>query len=159
MKRRDFLNSSILAAAVAVPGIRSAYAVVGTAEVADLAAVTGWQVDGPGLVLVDRNGAPQLTLLGIGGPDATPSPSPSPTRTPRPTPTATPRSVAVPDVTGTTEADALVAFGAAGLTAGDRTRAYSGSVRSGRVIRTDRDRSRACTLVPGKCRRCTSVGR
>ena len=41
MKRRDFLNSSILAAAVAVPGIRTAYAVVGTGEVADLAAVTG----------------------------------------------------------------------------------------------------------------------
>jgi len=41
MKRRDFLNSSLLAAAVSVPGIQAAYAVVGTAEVADLAAVTG----------------------------------------------------------------------------------------------------------------------
>jgi len=41
MKRRDFLNSTLLAAAVTVPGIRTAYAVVGTAQVADLAAVTG----------------------------------------------------------------------------------------------------------------------
>jgi len=41
MKRRDFLNSTILAAAVTVPGIRAAYAVVGTTEVADLVAVTG----------------------------------------------------------------------------------------------------------------------
>jgi hypothetical protein len=41
MKRRDFLNSSLLAAAVTVPGIRAAYAVVGTDQVADLAAVTG----------------------------------------------------------------------------------------------------------------------
>ena len=41
MKRRDFLNSSLLAAAVTVPGIRAAYAVVGTGQVADLAAVTG----------------------------------------------------------------------------------------------------------------------
>src|SRR6187402_2004870 len=41
MKRRDFLNSSLFAAAVVVPGIRTAYAVVGTAQVSDLAAVTG----------------------------------------------------------------------------------------------------------------------
>jgi FAD/FMN-containing dehydrogenase len=41
MKRRDFLNSSILAAAASVSGIRAAYAVVGTDQVADLAAVTG----------------------------------------------------------------------------------------------------------------------
>jgi len=41
MKRRDFLNSSLLAAAVAVPGIRTAYAVAGTGPVADLLAVTG----------------------------------------------------------------------------------------------------------------------
>jgi len=41
MKRRDFLNSSLLAAAVTVPGIRTAYAVVGTSQVADLAAITG----------------------------------------------------------------------------------------------------------------------
>ena len=37
MKRRDFLNSSLLAAAVTFPGIRTAYAVVGTDQVADLA--------------------------------------------------------------------------------------------------------------------------
>jgi hypothetical protein len=41
MKRRDFLNSSLLAAAITVPGIRAAYAVAGTGAVADLAAVTG----------------------------------------------------------------------------------------------------------------------
>ncbi len=41
MKRRDFLNSSLLAAAVSVPGIRTAYAVVGTGPVADVAAITG----------------------------------------------------------------------------------------------------------------------
>jgi heat shock protein HslJ len=45
--------------------------------------------------------------------------------------------VAVPDVLGLVEADALVDIGAAGLTAGERTRAYSSKVRSGRVISTD----------------------
>ncbi len=41
MKRRDFLNSSLLAAAVSIPGIRTAYAVVGTSQVPDVAAITG----------------------------------------------------------------------------------------------------------------------
>ena len=41
MKRRDFLNSSLLAAAVSLPGIRTAYAVVGTGQVPDVAAITG----------------------------------------------------------------------------------------------------------------------
>ena len=41
MKRRDFLNSSLLAAAISVPGIRTAYAVAGTGQIADLAAITG----------------------------------------------------------------------------------------------------------------------
>jgi hypothetical protein len=41
MKRRDFLNSSLWAGALALPGIETAYAVVGTAEVADLTAITG----------------------------------------------------------------------------------------------------------------------
>ncbi|HEU5133682.1 MAG TPA: FAD-binding oxidoreductase [Steroidobacteraceae bacterium] len=41
MKRRDFLNSSLLTAAISVPGIRTAYAVIGAGPVADLAAVTG----------------------------------------------------------------------------------------------------------------------
>ena len=41
MKRRDFLNSSLLAAAVSIPGIRTAYAVVGSGQVADVAAITG----------------------------------------------------------------------------------------------------------------------
>jgi len=41
MKRRDFLNSSLLAAVVTIPGIRAAYAVVGTDQVPDIAAITG----------------------------------------------------------------------------------------------------------------------
>jgi hypothetical protein len=41
MKRRDFLNTSLCAAAVSVSGIRAAYAVVGTDNVPDLLAVTG----------------------------------------------------------------------------------------------------------------------
>jgi FAD/FMN-containing dehydrogenase len=41
MKRRQFLNSSLLAAAVCTPGMRAAYAVVGTGTVADIPAVTG----------------------------------------------------------------------------------------------------------------------
>jgi hypothetical protein len=40
MKRRDFLGSSLLAAAASVAGVRGAYAVVGTSEVADLTAGT-----------------------------------------------------------------------------------------------------------------------
>jgi FAD/FMN-containing dehydrogenase len=41
MKRRDFLGSSILAASVSIPGLRAAYAVVGTGEVPDVLAITG----------------------------------------------------------------------------------------------------------------------
>ncbi|HET9472406.1 MAG TPA: FAD-binding oxidoreductase [Steroidobacteraceae bacterium] len=41
MKRRDFLNSSLLAAAVSLPGMRAAYAVVSTSQVPDVAAITG----------------------------------------------------------------------------------------------------------------------
>lgn len=41
MKRRQFLNTSLLTAAISMPGIRAAYAVVGTGEVADQLAVTG----------------------------------------------------------------------------------------------------------------------
>ncbi len=41
MKRRDFLSSSLVTAAVSVPGIRAAYAVVGADTVADVAAITG----------------------------------------------------------------------------------------------------------------------
>jgi hypothetical protein len=41
MKRRDFLNTSLLAGIVTVPGIRTAYAVVGTDPVADVLAITG----------------------------------------------------------------------------------------------------------------------
>ena len=41
MKRRDFLNSSLLAAAASIPAIRSAYAVTATSQVPDVVAVTG----------------------------------------------------------------------------------------------------------------------
>jgi FAD/FMN-containing dehydrogenase len=41
MKRREFLNSSLLAAAASVSAVRGAWAVTGTDTVADLAAVTG----------------------------------------------------------------------------------------------------------------------
>src|SRR6187455_3084488 len=41
MKRRQFLNSSLLAAAVSMPGMRAAYAVAGAGTVADIPAVTG----------------------------------------------------------------------------------------------------------------------
>jgi hypothetical protein len=41
MKRRDFLNSSLLAAAASVASVRSAYALVGDGPVADILAVTG----------------------------------------------------------------------------------------------------------------------
>jgi hypothetical protein len=41
MKRRDFLNSSLLAAAATVTGVRSAYALVGDGPVPDVLAVTG----------------------------------------------------------------------------------------------------------------------
>jgi len=41
MKRRDFLNSSLLAAAASVASVRNAYALVGDGPVADVLAVTG----------------------------------------------------------------------------------------------------------------------
>jgi FAD/FMN-containing dehydrogenase len=41
MRRRDFLNSSLLAAAISIPGVRTAYAVVSTSQVPDVAAITG----------------------------------------------------------------------------------------------------------------------
>lgn len=41
MKRRDFVRSSLFAAVASVPGIRAAYAVVGTDNAPDVAAVTG----------------------------------------------------------------------------------------------------------------------
>ena len=41
MKRRDFLNSSLFAAAATLPGIETAWAVIGTGPVADIAAITG----------------------------------------------------------------------------------------------------------------------
>jgi FAD/FMN-containing dehydrogenase len=41
MKRRDFLTSTLITAAVSVPGIRSAYAVAGTDTIADVLAISG----------------------------------------------------------------------------------------------------------------------
>lgn len=41
MKRRDFLNSSLLAAVATVPSVQALYAAVGTGQVLDVAAITG----------------------------------------------------------------------------------------------------------------------
>ncbi|MEJ0087285.1 MAG: FAD-binding oxidoreductase [Pseudomonadota bacterium] len=41
MQRRHFLNSSLFAAAISIPGFRAAYAVVGSGTVADIPAITG----------------------------------------------------------------------------------------------------------------------
>ena len=64
----------------------------------------------------------------------------SPTATPTPAPATeepTAAAVAVPDIVDETEQDGLVELDAAGLDAGDRTRAYSDDFDSGRIIRTD----------------------
>ncbi|RPH46548.1 MAG: hypothetical protein EHM84_08935, partial [Lysobacterales bacterium] len=41
MKRRDFVNSSLLAAAATFPGVQVLYAAVRTGDIPDVAAVTG----------------------------------------------------------------------------------------------------------------------
>jgi heat shock protein HslJ len=51
--------------------------------------------------------------------------------------TPTPATVTVPDVIGDTEPDALVALGAAGLTAGEKTSAYDAAVTKGTVMSTN----------------------
>jgi len=81
-----------------------------------------------------------LTLGACGGNSgstatATPVPTASPAA--KPTPKPTPATVTVPDVVGEAEADALVAFGAAGLTAGERTRKYDGTTAAGDVLSTN----------------------
>jgi heat shock protein HslJ len=65
--------------------------------------------------------------------------SPTSTPTVAPTETAAPTAdvVAVPDVIDETEQDGLVTLGAAGLTAGAKSRAYSEDFDSGRIISTD----------------------
>lgn len=65
--------------------------------------------------------------------------SPTATSTAAPTATAEPTdaAVAVPDIVDETEQAGLVELGEAGLTAGDRTRAYSDDIDSGRIISTD----------------------
>jgi len=68
-------------------------------------------------------------------PTATPAATPSPTA--KPTPEPTPATVAVPNVVGEAEADALVAFGAAGLTAGEKTRKYDSTMAAGDVLSTN----------------------
>jgi heat shock protein HslJ len=64
----------------------------------------------------------------------------SPTATPTPAPaTAEPTdaTVPVPDIVDETEDDGLLALEDAGLSGGDRTRRYSDTIDSGRIIRTD----------------------
>lgn len=74
MKRRDFLNSSLLAAIVTVPGVRVLYAAVRTGQVPDVAAITG---DGREITLRGADIADlaaqlrgQLLLAGDAGYDA-----------------------------------------------------------------------------------------
>ena len=98
-----------------------------------LGAARAWTVEADGLRLFDLLGMPLMTL--VRDPHAVPLPTLTPTlsASPSPGPTAkpTPGTVAVPDVVGDVEADALVTLGAAGLTAGERLRAYSDTVDFG----------------------------
>ncbi len=73
------------------------------------------------------------------GPEPTPSPTPAATPTSGPTakPTPKPTPVAVPDVKGMPEADAIVELDEADLKAGDSTRKSNASIESGSVIKTD----------------------
>jgi heat shock protein HslJ len=61
----------------------------------------------------------------------------SPTAVPTSTPTPTEATVAVPDIVDESEQDGLVALGAAGLAAGDRSDAFSDAIDSGRIMSTD----------------------
>lgn len=70
-----------------------------------------------------------------GGGQATHTATEPPTATP--TETATEGTIAVPDIVGETEQDGLVTLGAAGLTAGSRSRRYSDDIDQGHIIRTD----------------------
>jgi heat shock protein HslJ len=76
-----------------------------------------------------------LVLAGCSGGGS--SPTATPTAAPTATTEPTDATVAVPDIVDETEQDGLVELGAAGLTAGDRTRAYSDDIDSGRIISTD----------------------
>ena len=103
---------------------------------AALDGATSWTLDGQDLVLLGPDGATLMTL--VTQPDVIPVPTPSPTPepTPKPTPKPTAETVVVPDVVGDPEADALVALGAAGLKAGEKTSKYD-SDKKGTVIGTD----------------------
>ena len=91
---------------------------------------------------------PTPTIAPTPVPTPTPSPRPTPTPSPRPTPKPTPKATAkptpkptaatvtVPNVVGDAEADALVAFGAAGVKAGAKTNKYD-KAKKGTVISTD----------------------
>ncbi len=106
------------------------------AYVAALDAATSWTLDQEqGLVLMNSLGATIMTLATR--PDAVLVPTPSPSPSPSPTPKPTPPTVAVPDVVGDAEADALVTIGASGLTAGEKTRKYDDKVSSGDIISTN----------------------
>ncbi len=76
-----------------------------------------------------------LVLAGCSGGGS--SPTATPTAAPTATAEPTDATIAVPDIVDETEQDGLVELGAAGLTAGDRTRAYSDDIDSGRIVSTD----------------------
>ncbi len=98
-----------------------------------------WSVETNELSLSDHLGTLLMTLVRDPNVVPLPNPTPTPSASPSPGPTAkpTPGTVAVPDVVGDVEADALVTLGAAGLTAGERLRAYSDTVDLGSITRTD----------------------
>ena len=62
-----------------------------------------------------------------------------------PTPSPSPKPVAVPDVRGLPEADAIIEIGDAGLVVGDRIRRTHDTIQAGSAIRTDPE---AGTKVP-----------
>ncbi len=120
-----------------------------TAYLAALTAAAAWTVEDGELSLFGRDGSSLMTLVAATvipvpspSPEATATPTPEPTASPSPRPTAkptpkpTPGTVAVPDVVGDTEQDALVAFGSAGVKAGSKSSTYD-KAKKGIVIATD----------------------
>ncbi len=145
--------------AIAIGPLGTTRAACPTQEVADqeteflagLQGATQWTLDASDLTLVDATGSPIMSLVSDPNvvplptpsappaptPTPSPTPSPSPKPSPKPTPKPTPATVAVPNVVGDAEADALVSIGAAGLTAGAKTRKYDAKVPAGDVLSTD----------------------
>ncbi len=86
------------------------------------------------LLAAGLTGALALAACGNSG---APAPTASPTASPTATAAPTPATVTVPDVRGDTEQEALVTFGATGLTAGAKTNRYDANAPKGTVLSTD----------------------